>query len=94
MKERSRLFLDKLTEAGGTYRILWSAKRNPSDRYENIFYVALYGKPREAGGSHPLLVGAIINEFDGGEYEILFPSPHNKIEDDVNHVLSLGNDKG
>lgn len=62
--DRERIFLDKLIEAGGSYRTFWSTKRNPEDRYDNVRYIAAYGAAGEHG--HPYACGVILNSLDRG----------------------------
>jgi len=87
MHDRVRYFLDNLKDAGGAYRILWSTKRDPGDRYDNLYYVVCYGKAG-ADDRHPLACGVLLNALDGG-LEILFSSGNVGYDDDVSHILNV-----
>ena len=78
-------FLDALCAAGGTYKVRWSTKRNPGDRYDNVYCVNLYG--REGDHGHPLKGYCIINDFGDDGFEVFFPSKHTTIAGDIRQAM-------
>ena len=85
---RSERFMDKLREAGGSCRVAWSTKRHPDDRYDNVRYLFVYGRPNEHG-RHPLICGVILNELDEC-LEVCIASTALTYDEDVTALLDAG----
>jgi hypothetical protein len=81
-------FREAVEKAGGTVRVLWSAKKDPKARYDDIYYLAVYG-PQNKTGQHPLVGGVIVNEFDEpGHYELLRSSQATSVEKDIAELFA------
>lgn len=75
-------FLGKITEAGGSYRSCWAAKRNLGDLYENVWYYHVFTASGGFAG------GFIVNEFGDGGIEVLFSSRNVDVEKDIAYLLT------